>query len=430
MSAAKLLSRKKLWKEVSEAFAKRACWLWWLNRMSSLWAPVLLVFLVLAVYVVLVEFNPCAYLWLLPGMKGVAMGCVLAWLALLAGRMVAKPAFRLRKARVVLEESDTELLWLARKSAKAPLDAKAWTEISELRKQAWRTYVEADAEALLKATGKLQGFASKHFAAASRKAWVWKLLGLVGTLLLVVFLRLVVVEPYAIPSGSMIPTLEVGDHVVVNRFIYGVRIPYKNLVPFVVVREPRRGDVIVFNNPTNTKVDYIKRVTGIAGDEIELREKKLFVNGKPVDTQLETETYPYMTYDFRSGWEQGSGQLNREFLGGHPHRILLDKAPRGFEWEDFKRNEGPYKVPAGHVFVMGDNRDHSDDSRYGLGSGSMRAHFVPLGNIKGKAMVVWWAWGLKGWGSAFFGERGIRADRLFLPMNVCGKEPSKHSGLP
>jgi len=424
MKAATLLPRKKLWQEVSDAFAKRARWLLWTNRATSLWTPVLLVFLSLAVYVVVVEFNPCSYLWLLPCMKGVALGCVLAWLALLVGRIVAKPAFRLRTARVTLEESDKELLWLAQKSAKAPLDAKACSEISGLRKQAWLAYVEADADVLLKATGKLQGLASKHFAQASRKAWIWKLLGLVGTLLLVLFLRLVVVEPYAIPSGSMIPALEIGDHVVVNRFLYGVRIPYKNVVPFVLFREPRRGDVVVFNNPTNTKVDYIKRVIGVAGDEIELRNKKLYVNGNPIFTQVESENYPYMTYDFRSGWERESAQLNREFLGDRPHRVL-------FDWAAFKANdEGPFVVPAKHVFVMGDNRDHSDDSRYGLGSGSAKAHFVPLGNIKGKAMVVWWAWGLKGWGAGLLGDRGIRTDRLFLPMNLCGKEPPKLSGLP
>ena len=423
-SAATLLPRKKLWKEVSEVFARRARWLWWVNRLSSLWAPVLLVFLVLALYVTLIEFSPCAYLLLLPCMKGVALGCVLAWLALVVGRGVAKPAFRLRAARVALEESDSELLWLARKSAQTPLDAKALSEISELRKQAWLAYVENDAGALSKVTGKLQGLAAKRFAQASRKAWFWKLLGLIGTLLLVLLLRLVVVEPYAIPSGSMIPTLEIGDHVLVNRFLYGVRIPYKNIVPFVLLREPRRGDVIVFNNPANTEVDYIKRVIGVAGDEIELRDKKVFVNGKPIATQEETPHYPYVTYDMRSGWERGVAQLNREFLGSHPHRVL-------FDWAVFKENnEGPFVVPPKQVFVMGDNRDHSDDSRYGLGSGSLRAHFVPLGNIKGKAMMVWWSWGLDGWGGALWGGRGVRADRLFLPMNLCGQEAPKLSGLP
>jgi signal peptidase I len=421
MNAARLLSRKKLWKEVSEAFAKRARGLWWLNRATSLWTPVLLVFLLLAVYVVAVEWSPCAYMPLLPWMRGAAMGCILAWAALLVGRWVAKPSFRLRAARVALEEFDTEVLWLSRR---APLAPKALSEVVELRKQAWLAYTEADVAALSKAVGKLQGAASKHFAQASRKAWFWKFLGLIGTLLLVIVLRLVVVEPYAIPSGSMIPTLEIGDHVVVNRFLYGVRIPYKNFVPFVLVREPKRGDVVVFNNPANTKVDYIKRVVGVAGDEIELRGKKLFVNGKPILTQAETQDYPYMTFDFRSGWERGVAELSREFLGEHPHRVL-------FDWGVSKDNdEGPFRVPDAHVFVMGDNRDHSDDSRYGLGSGSLKAHFVPLGNIKGKAMVVWWAWGLKGWGAGLFGERGLRTDRLFLPMNLCGKEPRKLSGLP
>jgi signal peptidase I len=422
MNAATLLPRKKLWQEVSGVFAKRARWLWWANCLTSLWASVLLVFCTLAVYVVIIEFNPCSYLVLLPCMKGVASGCVLAWLALLVGRVVAKPSFHLRKARVALEESDKELLWLVQKSARAPLAPKALSEIAELRKQAWLAYVEADAAALSKATNKLQGVVSKHFAETSRKAWLWKFVGLVGTLLLVIFLRLVVVEPYTIPSGSMIPTLEIGDHVVVNRFLYGVRIPYKNIVPFVLLREPKRGDVIVFNNPTNTKVDYIKRVIGVAGDVVELKDKKLFVNGKPIFTQAETEKYPYV--DFRLGWERGVAELNREFLGEHPHRVL-------FDWSVPKDNdEGPFVVPEKQVFVMGDNRDHSDDSRYGLGSGSLKAHFVPLGHIKGKAMVVWWSWGLEGWGAGLLGDKGIRADRLFVPMNLCGKEPPKLSGLP
>ncbi|MCL2178439.1 MAG: signal peptidase I [Proteobacteria bacterium] len=425
MNEAVLLSRKKLWQEVSAAFAKRARWLWLANRVTSLWTPVGLVFLILAVYITIIEFSLCAYWVLLPGMKGVALGCVLAWWVLLLGRyIIAKPSFRLRRARVGLEESDKELLWLARKSPPSSLPPKALSEVAELRKQAWLAYVESDSEALLKATAKLQGAASKHFAQASRTAWRWKLMGLLGTLVLVVLLRLVVVEPYAIPSGSMIPTLEIGDHVVVNRFLYGVRIPYKNIVPFVLVREPKRGDVIVFNNPTNTEVDYIKRVIGIAGDVVELRNKKLFVNGEAILTQTETENYPYMTYDFRFGWEKEEAELAREFLGSHPHRVLFDW---GFSKDN---NEGPYKVPDKHVFVMGDNRDHSDDSRYGLGSRSLQAHFVPLGNIKGKAMVVWWAWGLGGWGGGLLSERGLRVDRLFLPMNICGKEPSKRTGLP
>ncbi|MCL2011184.1 MAG: signal peptidase I [Cystobacterineae bacterium] len=428
MNEATLLSKKKLWREIAERFAQQAQRLWLLNRATSLWAPIALVFFILAIYVVIVEFSLCAYVVLLPWMKGAALGCMLAWLALLAGRVVLKPFFRLRKARVALEELDRELLWLAKKSTRTPVELKALSEVAELRKQAWQAYAKGDAAALLKASSKLQGLASKHFAKASRKALRWKFMGLVGTLLLVIFLRLVVVEPYAIPSGSMIPTLEIGDHVVVNRFLYGVRIPYKNLVPFVLVREPKRGDVVVFNNPTNPEVDYIKRVIGIAGDVVELRDKKLFVNGEPILTRTEAENYRYMTFDLHSGWgpegERGGIELAREFLGSHPHRVL-------FDWPVFKNNnEGPFVVPDKQVFVMGDNRDHSDDSRYGLGSGSLKAHFVPLGNIKGKAMVVWWAWGLKGWGAGLFNERGLRIDRLFLPMNLCGTEPSKLSGLP
>ncbi|MCL2625380.1 MAG: signal peptidase I [Cystobacterineae bacterium] len=425
MNEAVLLSRKKLWQEVSAAFEKRARWLWLANRATSLWTPVGLVFFLLAIYITIVEFSLCSYLTWLPWMKGVALGCILAWLVLAAGRYgVAKPSFRLRRARVGIEEADGELLWLARKSTRNMPPPKALAEMVELRKQAWLAYVETDADALLKLTAKLQGAASKHFAQASRRAWRWKLMGLLGTLALVILLRLVVVEPYAIPSGSMLPTLEIGDHVVVNRFLYGVRIPYKNRVPFVLLREPKRGDVIVFNNPANTEVDYIKRVIGIAGDVIELRNKKLFINGEPILTQTETENYPYMTYDFRSGWEKEKAQLAREFLGSYPHRVL-------FDWAIPKDNdEGPYKVPDKHVFVMGDNRDHSDDSRYGLGSGSLKAHFVPLGNIKGKAMVVWWSWGLSGWGKGLLSERGLRTDRLFLPMGICGKESSKLSGLP
>ena len=171
---------------------------------------------------------------------------------------------------------------------------------------------------------------------------------LLVALLLALFIRSFIVQAFKIPSGSMIPTLQIGDHILVNKFVYGVRVPYFGTL-IVPVGKPRRGDVVVFIYPQDEDKDFIKRVVGVEGDSVEVRDKRLFVNGEPVAD-------PYA-----------------HFAEGEDGRTV---APRD--------NFGPFKVPAGYIFVMGDNRDRSYDSRF-WGP-------VSLDKVKGKAFLIYWSW--------------------------------------
>lgn len=170
---------------------------------------------------------------------------------------------------------------------------------------------------------------------------------------LALFIRTFVVQAFKIPSGSMIPTLNIGDHILVNKFIYGVKIPFTAKV-IVPAWKPKRGDIIVFKYPENEKKDFIKRVIGLPGDTIEIREKTVFINGQPI-------AEPYIV---------------------HQDTMILEEEQ---ERDDCGRdNCGPIKVPEDSYFVMGDNRDQSLDSRFwGI---------VKLNKIKGKAFIIYWSW--------------------------------------
>ncbi len=171
---------------------------------------------------------------------------------------------------------------------------------------------------------------------------------LIVALALAMFIRTFFVQAFKIPSGSMLPTLQIGDHLLVNKLLYGVRVPIVG-TRFLSFFEPERGDIIVFVYPEDRDKDFIKRIVGVPGDVIEIRKKQLYRNGKPVDRTDE----PYAQY--RKGVEPG-----------------------------VRDNFGPVTVPEGHVFVMGDNRDHSFDSRFW--------GFVPYEDIKGKAFIIYWSW--------------------------------------
>ena len=168
-------------------------------------------------------------------------------------------------------------------------------------------------------------------------------------LLLALFIRTFIVQAFKIPSGSMIPTLAIGDHILVNKLSYGIRIPFleKYLVEF---GSPQRGDVIVFIYPEDRSKDFIKRVIGVAGDTVEVRSKKVFINGKAVE-------------DSHAHFEGYDPQLGGTVNG-----------------DDY----GPKVVPEGHVFVMGDNRDRSYDSRFW--------GYVSLSEVRGKAFLIYWSW--------------------------------------
>jgi signal peptidase I len=191
-------------------------------------------------------------------------------------------------------------------------------------------------------------------------------------LLLILLFRSFIAEPFKIPSGSMMPTLLVGDFILVNKFAYGLRLPVLDR-KILAVGEPERGDVFVFRYPQNPKEDYIKRVIGLPGDEITYRDKTLFVNGVEV---AETDLGNYVGPS-EPGRNLGNARVLAEKLGEVEHRIL--EIPNA--WIG---HEGSWTVPAGHYFAMGDNRDSSADSRFW--------GFVPEENLVGRAFVIWMNW--------------------------------------
>jgi signal peptidase I len=216
-----------------------------------------------------------------------------------------------------------------------------------------------------------------------RQPWCLEYSASFFPVILVVFVvRSFVVEPFKIPSGSMVPTLLVGDFILVNKFEYGIRLPITN-TKITEGRPVERGDVVVFRYPKDESVDYIKRVIGLPGDIVEYQDKQLTINGKPVP---ETPLPDYLD-DERMGY---SKQFEED-LGGRKNAILNNPAVPPFivGAEDYPyRDNCTYnargvicKVPPGNYFMMGDNRDNSADSRYW--------GFAPDRNIVGRAFFIW-----------------------------------------
>ena len=212
--------------------------------------------------------------------------------------------------------------------------------------------------------------------------WLDWTAGLFPVILVVFLLRSFLFEPFKIPSGSMIPTLLVGDLILVNKYHYGIRLPVLNR-KIIEVADPKRGDVMVFRYPLDPSVDYIKRVIGVPGDEVAYLNKRLTINGQPVPEQPLPDFYDDDSLRYM--------QQLKEDISGVSHNILNDKThpPGVMPFESFPNKENcrysaegvTCKVPAGHYFMMGDNRDNSQDSRYW--------GFVPDENIVGKAFFVW-----------------------------------------
>ena len=217
---------------------------------------------------------------------------------------------------------------------------------------------------------------------AKQPWWVEYSVSFFPVILIVFLLRSFLVEPFKIPSTSMVPTLLVGDFILLNKFTYGIRLPVVNK-KVIELGSPKRGDVMVFRYPEDPSLDYIKRVVGVPGDRIEYRNKRLTINGnlvpvKQVDDYLSKERM----------------QFSRRFvetLGGVEHEILIDEdapaatAPaRAFPFSgncNYNMTGVACTVPPGQYFMMGDNRDNSSDSRvWG---------FVPDENIVGRAFFIW-----------------------------------------
>ncbi len=174
-------------------------------------------------------------------------------------------------------------------------------------------------------------------------------------LLLALFIRSFIVQAFKIPSGSMIPTLQVGDHILVNKLSYGVRNPFWGAY-LAHFKKPQRGDVVVFIFPEDRSKDFIKRVIGVEGDMVEIRGKKVYINGRPLED---------------------------------PHAHFEDDPPQAGPLHA-RDDYGPRQVPENHIFVMGDNRDRSYDSRFW--------GFVNLDDVKGRAFLIYWSWdGMDRW---------------------------------
>ncbi len=199
--------------------------------------------------------------------------------------------------------------------------------------------------------------------------------------LIVLVIRSAIIEPFRIPSGSMMPTLLIGDFILVNKFSYGIRLPVINK-KIIDIGEPKKGDVVVFRYPKDESVDYIKRVVAVPGDTLNYKNKTLIINGKP-QKQVQLGIY-----NGTGSGENMTGTLERvEVIGNVEHSILVNQLYPDFPPGCQMLSSGTITVPDGYYFVMGDNRDNSNDSRcWG---------FVPEQNLAGKAFGIWMSWDSK-----------------------------------
>ncbi|MEX1299169.1 MAG: signal peptidase I [Desulfotignum sp.] len=178
-----------------------------------------------------------------------------------------------------------------------------------------------------------------------KNAWRENIEAILIAVVIALFIRTFIVQAFKIPSGSMLETLQIGDHILVNKFIYGIKIPFTDGRVLIPIKKPQRGDIVVFKYPEDPSKDFIKRVVAVAGDTVSIVDKQLYVNGEPVTDE------PYAMYS------------------RYPTHV---------------DNMRPVKVPENKLFVMGDNRDNSHDSRFW--------GFVDLSAVKGKAFMIYWSW--------------------------------------
>lgn len=276
-----------------------------------------------------------------------------------AHRIPEGPGAELKAAEDALAEAKDKEDWDRLPAALNDLDKKLDDHLSFARKSTAREYAESIGVAVL----------------------------------IALFLRAFVVEAFRIPSGSMIPTLQVGDHIFVNKFIYGIRIPFTDTKIGMGLRKPERGEIIVFKYPHEPEKDFIKRIIAVEGDTVEVRGGVPYINGGPVEhvrSEAEPCEYEDKLDENLERWEHRQCVAYQETLDARRFTAIYNHGGLG-GGKDYP----PQKVPDGHVFVMGDNRDNSHDSRYW--------GFVPYPLIKGKAMIIWWSSGQ---------PEGIRVGRM------------------
>ncbi len=339
-----------------------------------------------------------------------------------------------KEARALLRETRAAL---SRKGDRVPTSVR---ETAGARAEELARAIEAeDGDAMRRVMRELDDLVDEHLAFA-RKSTAREYAESIGiAILIAAFLRGFVVEAFKIPSGSMMPTMEIGDHIFVNKFIYGIRVPFTN-IKLVDFQQPERGEVIVFENPCESDKDFIKRIVAEPGDTVEIRCNIVYVNGEPLESRLVGGEVVHWDHNESTGqWYEHTSALHEETLGestfhtlydvDRPHKDAAiaddpdapyaryrderadfpDDRPPVCAPDDYGSSEayeaakgriesvadeehehaGPcaprrrYVVPDGHVFTLGDNRQNSRDSRvWGP---------VPVENIKGRALFIWWS---------------------------------------
>jgi len=197
----------------------------------------------------------------------------------------------------------------------------------------------------------------KKIKSKKKSAWQENIEAIIIAIIIAMFIRTFIIQAFKIPSGSMLETLQIGDQILVNKFIYGVKIPFTDGKTLISVKDPEQGDIVVFKYPEDPSKDFIKRVIAVGGDTLEIIDKQLFVNDKQIKKQ------PYAIY--------------------RDNRII----PSKFSTRDNLRK---ITIPDNKLFVMGDNRDNSHDSRFW--------GFVDLSEVKGEAFMIYWSWNKEDFG--------------------------------
>lgn len=368
------------------------------RKLPSPWAGV-------AVLVGVAVVAGAAFGWFLsqhqpkPGWIAFALGLIALWILprhlpglreRAALRKARKDARRLAKS--VRKSLDTQGKWTSVEARERILNALETLQNAVLAD---------DVAAIEAAAQKLEEYAQAHLVRKSATREIVEQIG--GAILVALFLRAFFYEAFRIPSASMVPTLLVGDHLFVNKFVYGFRVPFT--VEKVLAKVPKRGDIVVFNRPGDEHGDdIIKRVIGLPGDVVRVNDRRVTICPSGTDCEKLVTKNLGTVHLNESGdpdtlTDKGqfmSFELFEELAGKHEHLAIAMNNRRG------EGAEGSWTVEPGHVFVMGDNRDNSQDSRFGFASGGFGQ--VPIDYIKGRADVIWLSIG---------GPHGLRFDRMF-----------------
>jgi signal peptidase I len=307
--------------------------------------------------------------------RWVLLGGILGWIfASLLLSLFARWRAQSREARRIYRDGWSLLAHVRASLARYPhrLHEEARRELREAAKVLESALRQRQADEAQAALIVLDDHASRHFAFA-RKSVAREYAEVIGAaLFFAVTLRAFVVEAFRIPTGSMIPTLQIGDRIFVNKFIYGLRLPFTDLRLFTP-RAPRRGEIVVFSDPTSPEKDLIKRVIGVPGDNIEIISDQIFLNGQKLSREL-LGTAEWTEHSDVTGQD--------EVFVGRRYVETLDGLSYEVRYDLNLTNEVAVHVPEDSVFVMGDNRDNSQDSRF-FGT-------VSLESVKGRALFVWW----------------------------------------